>query len=524
MRLQVRHMTGSSSDGKQLFQVEYDGRHGSEVELTSPWERYVGATNMPLRDELRRYLEKYLQMPDSLRDERVLRELSVWGIDCFEKLFNSGGSAQNWYQQARTQPGRLSRLRIVIASDDASVLSWPWEALESSQDGRLAIQCRIERQLNKVGDVLPLPPLPEDTLRILYIIPRPANDKLEYQTQARALIDFIEKEGWPVHVDVLRPPTFGQLQAVLDKKTYHIVHFDGHGNFSGGKGQLVFENDDANHSAAHIDANTLGELLREYSIPVMVLDACRSAMMNEAGKTAPSVGTPQESGKPVATDETGEDVFASVATSLLKAGVRSVVANGYSIYASGAKIFVPPFYRQLFQTGSVSAAMNDGRRAMFSDKQRNTSTGKTEFHDWLVPVLYQQGDDKVLPIIQPGKKRESTLPPELQDRGIYGFIGRDRYVLQIERALHRRPAGILIHGMAGEGKTTLARGFLQWLENTNGLGGGVFWFSFEERQSAENILSTLVRALISTNATAWPIEQKLAAATEYLSSNLPPTG
>ncbi len=56
------------------------------------------------------------------------------------------------------------------------------------------------------------------------------------------------------------------------------------------------------------------------------------------------------------------------------------------------------------------------------------------------------------------------LPPEARDsENPYGFVGRDAALLQLERALRRPPAGILIHGLAGVGKTTLARGLVEWL-------------------------------------------------------------
>ncbi len=37
------------------------------------------------------------------------------------------------------------------------------------------------------------------------------------------------------------------------------------------------------------------------------------------------------------------------------------------------------------------------------------------------------------------------------------FVGREGAILQLERALRRKPAGILIHGLGGVGKTTLAQ-------------------------------------------------------------------
>ena len=62
------------------------------------------------------------------------------------------------------------------------------------------------------------------------------------------------------------------------------------------------------------------------------------------------------------------------------------------------------------------------------------------------------------------------LPEEARKLGDDGFIGRQQPVQQLERARLRQPqAAFLIHGMAGVGKTTLAKGFLHWLRDTGGL-------------------------------------------------------
>ena len=517
MQLQIKH-SGTTPEGKPLFAVvrASDSKHSEPVTLTPPVEVPTGAGDNNLKQDLPWYLEKFLELPiDTFRDraEKVEQALSKWGKDCFNRLFG-GGRARDWYQEARRQ--NLSDLRLKIASNDPAILSWPWEALESDDDGPLALHCRIERQLDNIADAHPLTnTLANDQLNILYIIARPLGDSdVGLQTLARPLIDFVSEGGWPAHIDVLRPPTFDQLREVLREKPnfYHIVHFDGHGgfgNFSDPAGRaglrmtpdtfaaptgvLVFEKDDLEHGEDHIPATTLANLLRQHNIPLMVLNACRSAMV----------------------DDEAEDPFASVASGLLKAGIRSVVAMSYNLWVSGARRFVPAFYRVLFQGGDAASAMRAGREEMYRHHLRDTSWGQATLHDWLVPVLYQQTDG-FLPKLQAGDKRQSKLPDEARDCGDYGFIGRDRAIHQLERAIRSKAAGILIHGMAGEGKTTLAKGFLQWLEATNGLGRGVFWFSFQDIHSAGYIIDMLADALFGTQAMALPMEQKLAGLTETL--------
>ncbi|RDE48755.1 MAG: CHAT domain-containing protein [Candidatus Accumulibacter meliphilus] len=237
----------------------------------------------------------------------------------------------------------------------------------------------------------------------------------------------------------------------------------------------------------------MSQLLREYRIPIAVLNACQSAMINEQA----------------------EDAFASVATALLRAGVRSVVAMGYSLYVSGAKQFLPAFYRQLFLTGSVAEATRGGRQAMLAHPQRR---GEIELQDWLVPVLYQQ-DPLQLEFAKqvrtgqpaPEPEPESKIPKAAQVEASgapHGVIGRDSAVLELERASRRAPAGLLLHGLGGVGKTTLARGYIEWLAHTQGLPGKVIWQSFADVRSFGYVRNRLVEEIFGTDAMALPDEKK----------------
>jgi tetratricopeptide (TPR) repeat protein len=442
-------------------------------------------------------MEQYLGFPIDMYQKRakaVQDALAGWGRDTFNALFDSGGKAPTWYSSARS--AGLSALCLEIVSDDGSVMSWPWEVLESTTGDLLALQCKMERRVEtKIGDPLPFPDLTQsDELNILYVIARPYGEgDVGFQTLARPVIDFVNKGKWPVHIDVLRPPTFDQLRSVLEEKQgfYHIVHFDGHGDFAGSTGMLVFEKKDPGPEV--ISATLLGQLLRKHKIPVMVLNACQSAKM-------------------------GDDPFASVAISLLHAGIHNVVAMSYSLYVKGAEVFVPAFYSHLFKSGDISSAVQYGREEMYRRQNRDTYYGEVEFQDWIVPVLYES-DAVEMPKLKSGVNRKSVLPDEVHNLGDYGFIGRDSAIQKLERAMRRNPAGILIHGMAGEGKTTLAKGFLHWLKDTNGLGEGALWFSFEDIHSAAYVIDTLAGALFGTQAMALQEDQKFTVLVNALREN-----
>ena len=289
MELQICHV--GDQNGAPLFSVVRSGdlKRTAPVSLPSPVSFPVGDdAERGLLPRLRWYLEGYLQAPfGAYRQsaQAVAETLQAWGGAAFDRLFV--GEAQNWYQTARRQSFR--DFRIKITSDSPEIMAWPWEALYSREDGYLALRFPVERQLSTdLGDPPPLPEsLPQDALRILYVIPRPdGTGNVGYRTLAKSLVGCIEEENLPVTVDVLRPPTFDRLRQVLGERPgyYHIVHFDGHGSYgdsapgagcyAAAEGRLAFENEEGQLEA--IETTRLAQLLAQYRIPCMVLNACQS--------------------------------------------------------------------------------------------------------------------------------------------------------------------------------------------------------------------------------------------------------
>src|SRR5271157_4735143 len=511
----IRHVESGDPPKFQAI-CPQDARSTETVAIPSPVGFPVeGRPNSDLMRELRWYLEEFLHYPfppETEHAERVRDALRGWGVETFNKLFGDrrGGEIFN----DATREGYES-LHLLISSDDPQVLGWPWEALHDPQVGQLAQTCQIERRLNtvrksdKVGQRWP-----KNQVNILLVTARPYEGDVRYRSISRPLVELIDKQDLPAQVTVLRPPTFENLREHLRERPnhYHIVHFDGHGSYGvnpapsgspytlqGPEGQLIFENDQGKPDP--ITAEQLSVLLRQHHIPAIVLNACQSAMVDQGAK----------------------DPFASVAAALLKSGIRSVVAMAYSLYVSGAQEFLPAFYRDLFRTGDVAQAARSGRQRMFQQKDRVCARGRYPLDDWLVPVFYQQ-EPFDFSFAAKAKKVKADggpeLPGEARDtENPYGFIGRDGAVLALERAMHRKPAGLLIQGLGGVGKTTLARGFLQWLRTTDGLGNGCFWLTFQDIRSAEYVFNRMGEALFGPQFITLEMSAKLDHLAEVFREN-----
>ena len=514
-RLSVLHV--SESDPPQ-FQVQRDGgRMAPPAEVPSSYGFPVeGRPNSDLACDIHWYLEDFLNYPFPPRDriaERVQDAFRRWGTQAFEALF-SGGRGRDFYRDA-TRDG-LPNLYLEVVSDDPTVLAWPWEALYDPDRQFIVHNARIARRLNQGPDPLPLPDdLPRGRVNILLVTARPFESDVAYRSISRPLVELIEAKKLPAAVHVLRPPTFEQLRAHLREHPahYHIVHFDGHGGYGAqqkssrytlrqkAQGHLIFEDEDGQPNP--VSAEKLSQLLQEFRIPVVVLNACQSGMV----------------------DGNAEDAFASVAAAMIRAGVRGVVAMAYSLYVSGATEYLPAFYSRLFETGDLAEAVRAGRQRMLERPSRLSARGQFELDDWLVPVLYAQEDLDFSFAAEPAADDDAVseevtrpdLPEEAQDReNPYGFIGRDRAILELERAMRRKPAGILIQGLGGVGKTTLVRGFLHWLRNTGGLLHQPSWFTFNDIRSAEHVLNQMGMALFGTAFGSLKRSEKLDRLTHFL--------
>jgi hypothetical protein len=368
----IRHVDASDPPQFQVVRLS-DGKTIGPVPVPSPVGfPVVGRPHSDLMRELRWYLEGFLDYPfppETEHAERIQDALKAWGQQAFEALFGHRATGRLFDAATSEQYGQL---QLRISSDDPRVLHWPWEALRDPEVGVLARTCQVERQLNKLRDPHPVSArLPRDRVNILLVTARPYAGDVRYRSISRPLVDQIAERKLPATVTVLRPPTLDSLRAHLRERPhhYHILHFDGHGAYGvkrghdnphaltlqGPQGQLVFENEQGEPDPQ--PAAVLSELLRDYSVPVVVLNACQSAMV----------------------DERAEDAFASVAAGLLRTGVRSVVAMAYSLYVSGGQQFLPAFYRRLFETGSVADATRAGRQ---QNQEPDTLVFQADCVDW----------------------------------------------------------------------------------------------------------------------------------------------
>ncbi len=276
---------------------------------------------------------------------------------------------------------------------------------------------------------------------------------------ARELLDQMQEhiEAGDIVVEFLRPPTLEALGQRLSNSKLppvHVLHFDGHGEYDKKKklGELFFEKKDGRTDP--VTSKDIAQILHGSSIHLVVMTSCQNTVGSKI------------------------NIFSSVATGLIKSGVDAVAGMSASILVPSAVRYTEAFYRALIDDPSGLVAQWQARRTLYTDKERYLLRGRRgqegvriELQDWWVPHYYQRRPlmFQLRPSIISERGRNPLVPDgisgSLPDEPRYGFSGRSRELLQIERYLMQKKL-VVVHGFAGVGKTALVSEVAYWLIRT----------------------------------------------------------
>jgi hypothetical protein len=366
-----------------------------------------------------------------------------------------------------TEPGLLP---LEIRSCDGELLHLPWELLHLPGKGLLVREGRMEvfRRVIGAGEPLhadapgPREDLADDPLRLLGLTPSPEIDQhLREGLGAAGFIDsrlFWEREQERLLVameplllqgrGLLHLPdeaTLEHLSALLAVyQDLDILHLACHGGFPVVEpGQplrpmVVLEDKTGKHR--WVSAGELGGALRtalgDRNLPLAVISACDSAVARRSS----------------------EGVIPSFAAALLALAVDRTLGFQAKISDHGGIAFAAAFYASLAQGEDLLGALRSGRVALI----RYGESG-----EWLLPALFVRCDPGPLisgfgpaagaPALQVGDSSFAAAGiSSLTD----GFVGLRYLERDLTASWREGKRLIVLHGLGGIGKSTLACRFL----------------------------------------------------------------
>jgi hypothetical protein len=326
--------------------------------------------------------------------------------------------------------------RLTIVTDDPAALNLPWELVPIGGRGE-QLGCHKEWGLFRAPTGAPLPPEVRrgGPLRILFLAAAPTDQPaLDHEKEEEAILRAtITLQGALLFTAELG--TYAELDELMLRIKPHIVHLSGHGVLRHGVGRFCFE-DDAG-LADERDAGELARLFVERDVPCVFLNACQTSQADVAG----------------------------LCQALTAAGLPLALGWAASVADERATAFAETFYRELLAGEPVPAAAALARLRIQRDGIRRQLAGREAEQEltFLLPQLYAARPVEVL--FDPQRPREGYQGVhtryELLPGGVKGlregFVGRRREQQQLVPALRTgKTTFLLLHGVGGQGKSTLA--------------------------------------------------------------------
>jgi len=466
-----------------------------------------------VQENIRWYLEDFLQYPQDPAPkiaDKVEQRMTEIGVELFEKVFHANDDTRQVWEGLCHH---INDTRVEIVTGDRDATAIPWELIrdrESNMPLALRAGAFVRTNLQAVQH-LQTPQIVDGKIRILVIICRPkGGSDVPFRSVATKLIKGLTDSGSEVfQLDVLRPPTYSQLEKVLrqakeDGKSYHIVHFDGHGIYEDLKakktgkppkkmrGYLIFENSDPQSQDLEelVHGELLGQLLAETGVSLLVLNACRSAYIEAPAAPSQTLADRKTS------------AYGSLAQEVMDVGVAGVVAMRYNVYVLTAAEFVANLYEAIAQGQNLGEAVTKGRLHLHAQPMREIAYNPLPLQDWTVPVVYEAAPVAIFPNSAGIPKQPFTfsqgdaipvrqmLDSQLPKSPDAGFLGRDETLLALDRAFDTQSI-VLLHSYAGGGKTSTAAESGRWYAQTGGVDGPVLFTSFERYVPLKQVLDKI---------------------------------
>jgi tetratricopeptide (TPR) repeat protein len=316
---------------------------------------------------------------------------------------------------------------VRLGLDAADFAMLPWEALPNPVDGRPLALSRLVVVYRRAPAPQPRPIRGPLRLVVAIASPDDASPVLDFERELRNVLAAVRgaRQG-EAQVRLVPFATTSAIRAELAAGPAHVLHMSGHGR----PGELLLEDDDGAGRPVTAEVFVEEAIPPGAMPPVVALSACHA----------------HES--------------PSFSAALLRCGASVVIGAEASVSDRyGTRLFAR-VYNELASSAQpdVLAAVAEARRIV----QRELESAKDPLADrdeWSVITVHTGG---AAILFDPAASE--TLPPParqslrgLLDRGVGEFVGRRREQRELPTLLlGTATSGVLLYGIGGVGKTTLA--------------------------------------------------------------------
>ncbi|MEH2052336.1 cell division protein HetF [Nostoc sp.] len=289
------------------------------------------------------------------------------------------GIAQNHQQVLRLRLGlkdtRLARLPWeVMHAGDRPLATGPYVAFSRFQSGISGASPL--RSLRGATPTQNMPtPLEQGGVKVLMVIASPSDQvrldlqkqeaiklQAELQRQTSRLAEANNRLP-EIELTVLDQPGREELTQALEQGRYHVLHYSGHSNLGSNGGEIYLVSRRTGLTEI-LTGDDLAGLLVNNNIQMAVFNSCLGAY------------TP-------ASNSSGDTGERNLAESLVKRGIRSVLAMSERIPDEVALTLTQLFYRNLSQGYPVDLCVSRVRQGLIS------AYGSHQMY-WALPILYLQ--------------------------------------------------------------------------------------------------------------------------------------
>ena len=392
------------------------------------------------------------------------------------------------------QAARLNEvLELGLEVAGQALADLPWEALqvpeasgEVAQAGGspLALHRNVAlyRQIGGLG-TSPAHKV-RGPLRLLVAIASPETgdaELLDYEAELARIVAAVEpaRRRGEAYVRVLNEGSLAAIHTALseDPEGFHVLHMSCHAR----PGELILETADGLADPVNPERLLEEGVPAGADLPMVVLSGCSTGLTARQVRLHPvTTGTGQtgSGGHHVKLEDSGgEAALASFAARLIEAGVPQVLAMQAPVSDAYATQLSGEFYRRLATDAFPDPllALAEARRVAERDRLAlpvgSPRRGRAE---WATPALLARG--LRLPLFnrrEPFGEVRPPVAPVLAEgvvvREVGEFVGRRREMREARRALTGQKGGLVLHGIGGVGKSTMAAEVLRSLGEDAGL-------------------------------------------------------